>query len=362
VFPVKHMLGAIFSLAVFAFAFAGCATLSEPAMESHAPTLPAAHPPLKGLKGQFFGTTTILLRDDDHAILIDGFFSRPSGWELLLGLGKIKPDERRIAEALEFINPRRVDRLLVAHSHHDHAMDSPIVAEQTGATLVGSESVRNIASGLLRDHVPFRLADPEQPMSVGEFRINFFVRRHAHYKWTLLEDAVKGDIHGPLTVPAKIWDYKVGTNYVFSIEHPQAKILIVPSASDALSLGAEADVVFLSIANVDLLTNAQITTYWKEAVVDTKAKLVVPVHWDNFARALDKDKPLEPFPAFIDNVACAMETLMFLNERKVDIQFMPLFKPVALDNRSIHQAKRRDSGEVISVPNPFTHGCRVGRT
>jgi L-ascorbate metabolism protein UlaG (beta-lactamase superfamily) len=353
-------VGVLGVLLVLAFSVAGCQSSSFPPLESHATNLPTATQPVRGLRGQFFGTTSILIRDEQNVIMVDGFFSRPGLWELLCGLGKVEPDLGRIDHALAHVDSPTVDLLLVAHSHHDHAMDAPIVAQKKTATLVGSESTRNIARGLGRDDVPFHVAGAGRQLNVGAFKITIFETPHSPHKFAALEGKLQGVIDKPLRTPAKITDYKAGANYVFFIDHPEGKFLVVPSANVPLRLGhTKADAVFLSIGNLDLLSNEQIRMYWKEAVEDTDAKLVIPVHWDNFGRSLMM--PLRPFPSFVDNVACAMETLMFLGAGRVNISFMPLFETVAFNAISEPPVRRNIPSQVSVMPDPFTQGCRAGR-
>src|SRR5688572_6941658 len=88
------------------------------------------------LTATLFGVSTILLDDGKTRLLIDGFFSRPS--LLSLGLGRLRPNRRRIARALSFGGAANVAGVFVSHSHYDHAMDAPTVASITGATVYGS--------------------------------------------------------------------------------------------------------------------------------------------------------------------------------------------------------------------------------
>ena len=349
---------------------AGCASTTTGSLASYAPTLDPAPTPPQGLRAQFFGTTTVLIRDDKNAIMIDGFFSRPDALQLLLG--KIEPDPVRIGEALNRGNVPDLDYLLVSHSHHDHAMDAPIVAEGRHATLVGSESTREIALGSGRYKLRFHLARAGEHVSAGLFKVTFFETAHAPYRFenpsrrsrdpidpfrAWLDEKLAGEIKEPLSTPARFTEYKFGGNYVFLIEHPQGRILVVPSASVPHGLGnTKVDVVFLSIGDADKLSKKHIVAYWKKAVENTDARLVIPVHWDNLAGSLGA--PLETPPPFFDDVGCAMQTLRFLNAGRAAIAFMPLFEPVALDVAHLRVAERSvDTSDTI---NPFTQGCRKG--
>ena len=70
-----------------------------------------------------------------------------------------------------------------------------------------------------------------------------------------------------------------------------------------------------------------IRSYWKEVVLQTGAKVVIPIHWDNLAAPLDEG--LKPTPYIADNVGRAMSRLLALARKDgVTVRLMPLFKPV----------------------------------
>jgi L-ascorbate metabolism protein UlaG (beta-lactamase superfamily) len=77
----------------------------------------------------FLGTSTVLITDGESSILVDGFLSRPSLRRLLTG---VRPDEAAIGAALRRAGIDRLDVVAVSHSHVDHALDAPIVADKTG--------------------------------------------------------------------------------------------------------------------------------------------------------------------------------------------------------------------------------------
>jgi len=104
---------------------AGYVLLSHPSTEPYAPLelQPAALPlPPGRLMARFFGVGTVVLDDGETAIMTDGFFSRPGKLQLLAA--RIAPDEERIARGLQRGGISWLAAVLVAHSHHDHAMDA----------------------------------------------------------------------------------------------------------------------------------------------------------------------------------------------------------------------------------------------
>jgi L-ascorbate metabolism protein UlaG (beta-lactamase superfamily) len=274
-----------------------------------------------GLRAVFFGTSTIVLTDGTNAIMTDGFFSRPSWLRLLTS---IESDPAAISFALSKA-PRKVDALFVAHSHHDHAMDSGLVAQKTGAVVHGSESTLNVARGQRTPESQLRLLKAGQAVVIGEFRVTPIETPHS-------DDPINpGFITHPVEPPAKIGDYRAAENYSFFVEHPLGRILIVPSANYRLNAfdGIQADIVMLGVGAVGKQSAEFVKTYWEEVVSKTGATLVVPVHWDDFTQSL-RD-PLVPLPFFADNMNIAMKRLRALAQRDgVEIRFLPPLQEVTL--------------------------------
>src|SRR6478735_9182132 len=98
-----------------------------------------------GVKATYLGNTTILISDGITRLMVDGFLSRPG--MLSTFFGKIAPNRGVIEDELELAGVSDVDAVLVGHAHHDHALDAPMVADITHATVVGSESYRFVHLG-----------------------------------------------------------------------------------------------------------------------------------------------------------------------------------------------------------------------
>ncbi|NQD94536.1 MBL fold metallo-hydrolase [Pseudomonas sp. CrR25] len=292
-----------------------------------------------GLRLVYFGTSTIHLSDGAHAILIDGFFSRPS-WRQLL-LKKIEPNQEEIDFALEKTGVKKVDAIIVAHSHHDHAMDSGLVAQKTKAVLHGSISTLNIARGLLTPESQLQILKAHQPLVVGRFQVTAYKTPHSP------NPINPGFINCPLSAPAWLSEYRAAESFSFLIQHPLGNVLVVPSANFKLHAfdGIQASVVLLSIGSLGKQSAAFTERYWSEVVGKADAKLVLPIHWDDFTRSLKK--PLVPLPRFMDNMSISMNRIQRLAKRDgVAIRFLPLMQQVNLpvqQEENHHKEPRKEA-------------------
>lgn len=293
--------------------------LSHPALAPYASLMLKPSPPAGGLRARFFGVTTILVDDGETAVMTDGFFSRPGLLSLLFT--RIAPDSARIEDALKRGNVSKLAAVLVAHSHYDHAQDCAIVAERTGALLVGSESTANIGRGhhkLATDRI--RTVKGGDQLSFKGFTIEIFESPHSP------GSLYPGDIAEPLRPPVRGRSYKGGPNYSFLLRHARGTMLIQPSANFAPGLlrSVKADVIFLSIGALGKQTEDFARDYWREVVQATGAKLIILIHWDDFLRPLDG--PLRPMLRLMDDFDAAMRWLIKLAEADgVALGFMPLF-------------------------------------
>ena len=310
-----------FSALVLVIALSGC--LYHPAIEPYASLqLSSSSQTGDRLTAKFFGVSTVLITDGRTAVMTDGFLSRPPLLQMLLG--PIGPDDARIDYALARGKIDRLAAVFVAHSHYDHAMDSARVARRTGAKLIGTRSVAFIAEGDGFPMQDMRDAGSGGPFSYGGFTVTAFASPHTEKSFFF-----QGLITRPVRPPVWVGAYKEGGNYSYLVEHRLGSLLVHGSTNVTPGLydNVRADIVFLGIATLGRGEAKGIVDYWDEVVGKTQAKLVVPVHWDNFNKSLDR--PLEPLPMAIDDFDRAMAWLKHLAARdNVKLALMPLFEPI----------------------------------
>ncbi|MCB0502713.1 MAG: MBL fold metallo-hydrolase, partial [Bacteroidetes bacterium] len=129
-----------------------------------------------GLQVQFLGNTNLLFTDGETSILTDGFFTRPNAFKVLFG--KVEPDKSIVEECLKKAGIEQLDAVIPLHSHFDHAMDAPMVADITDATLIGSTSTLNIGKGYGLPTEQMMIAPLNQVLEIGKFKITFIASRH----------------------------------------------------------------------------------------------------------------------------------------------------------------------------------------
>jgi L-ascorbate metabolism protein UlaG (beta-lactamase superfamily) len=244
-------------------------------LEVHNPPGPDAD----GIAVTWMGITNLIISDGETTLITDGFFTRvPADPES----GMIEPNRPVIEAALDDLGVDDAAAVMVVHSHFDHALDAPVVAELTGATLLGSESTANIGRGLQLPEEQIRVIEPGEPMHYGDFSVTFFVSKH----WLLPNRdaavAPNQTIDEPLVPPASLSAYKLGEAYSILLEHPKGNVLIQGSAGympGALD-GVQADVVLLGTGGLGDLPPGEQEDYFREIVTVTGAKSVYPIHWE----------------------------------------------------------------------------------
>ncbi|SKB08053.1 MBL fold metallo-hydrolase [Aeromicrobium choanae] len=273
--------------------------------------LPAAAPDAPSVT--FAGVSTLSFEDGGSALLIDGFFSRPS--LARVGLGRISPAPERIGDGLRRlgllgVGASRLEVVLPVHSHFDHAMDSAEVARRTGALLAGGTSTLNIGRGAGLPDDRCRPLEPGVPTAFGPWTVTAVPSEHCP------PDRYPGTIDEPLRTPARASAYRCGEAWSLLVEHPATGATLVQGSAgfrpEALA-SLRADAVYLGIGQLGLLGAEYIEQYWTHTVTAVGARTVVLTHWDDFFRPLTR--PLRALPYAGDDLDVTMRELRYLAGR-----------------------------------------------
>lgn len=265
-------------------------------------TVPPAGPAAP-LSVTFLGVSTLLVDDGSSALMTDGYFSRPS--LARVALSKVSPSPARIDGCLARLNVRRLAAVIPVHTHIDHALDSAVVAERTGAVLVGGRSAANIGRGhgLSPDQV--MVAVPGEPMTLGNYDVTLIESHHCP------PDRFPGVITAPVIPPVRASAFQCGETWSTLVHHRPSdrRLLIAGSAGfvpGALA-GQRADVVYLGVGQLGLQPRQYLVDYWAQTVQAVGASTVVLIHWDDFFYPLSE--PLRALPYAGDDLDATMRIL-----------------------------------------------------
>jgi L-ascorbate metabolism protein UlaG (beta-lactamase superfamily) len=278
--------------------------LGRPDLARHAGRfdVPAAGPG-STLTVTWLGVATMLVDDGASALMTDGFFSRPSLIEL--GLGPLSPALQRIDESLARVGVDRLEAVVPVHTHYDHAMDSAVVAERTGARLVGGESAANVGRGQGLPEKRLAVVTSGQPLGLGAYEVTLIKSEHCP------PDRYPGVISQPVVPPVKVSAYRCGEAWSTLVHHrPSGRRLLIQGSAGFVPgalAGQRADVVYLGVGQLGVLPERYIADYWSETVRTVGARRVVLIHWDDFFRPLSE--PLRALPYAADDLDVSMRIL-----------------------------------------------------
>ncbi len=246
---------------------------------------------------RWLGTAGYELRCDGVTLLIDPYLTR-AGYRRVFA-GSLRSDraivDREIASA---------DAILVSHSHFDHVLDVPYIAARTGAVVYGSRSTANLmaAAGHPAERVVTFENDRISELEVGPFRIEAVPSQHSPF--ALGRIPYPGDIPCTCELPMPGRGYRCGDVFNFAVRVAGRSFYHLGSAGlvdDLIPVGRDGvDVLLLCIA-------ARFATpdFVPRVLRATRPRVVMPMHYDNFLRPLDRTMQLLPrtkFGQLIDDV------------------------------------------------------------
>ncbi|MBQ8077113.1 MAG: MBL fold metallo-hydrolase [Eubacterium sp.] len=245
----------------------------------------------------FFGTTTLLFDDGKDQIFFDAHFTRPSIKQYLRG-ELVRTDTDMCDNIIKKHNIDRLRAIFVSHTHHDHVMDAPYIANRCGAKIYGSESAKNVAIGGKVKKTNIEVFEEGSCYTIGDYKIK--ILKALHSKPTIINDNIGQPIEEPLVQPTALWNYLEGGSYDFVMEHGDKKILFHPSFNyiEGKLDGVHADIAFLGVAGLAKATPEEEKTYFAETAEKVGAHLIIPVHWDNFFIPLNHT--IEEMPEYVD--------------------------------------------------------------
>jgi L-ascorbate metabolism protein UlaG (beta-lactamase superfamily) len=235
----------------------------------------------------WLGTSGIFVTDGKTGILIDPYVSRFGIFKILVRLPLVS-NRSLIRDWVAKLGRDNISAVLVSHSHFDHVIDAPYFAMDAGAPLIGTVSTLNVGRGAGMPTDKLVSVKPGQTLKCGDFTIKFLESEHSLVGGRI---PYPGVIDRPVVPPANAAEYKLGGVYSFLLNHPSGTILHHGSAGFKPGMydDIQTDVILLGIAS-----RGDTDAYLENVVLKTRARLVVPVHMDNFFKPLQDDVPHLP--------------------------------------------------------------------
>lgn len=265
-------------------------------------SVPAAAPDAP-LAATWLGVATVLLDDGSEALMTDGYFSRPSLAQV--AVGKVAPSAARVDGCLARAKVSRLSAVIPVHTHIDHVLDSALVADRTGAQLVGGESAANVGRGYGLAEDRLVIATSGEPIALGAFEVTLIESHHCP------PDRFPGVIGAPVQPPVRASAYRCGEAWSTLIHHrPSGRRLLIQGSAGYVKgalAGRRADAVYLSVGQLGLQPRSYLVEYWTEVVRAVGARRVILIHWDDFFRPLSK--PLRALPYAGDDLDVSIRIL-----------------------------------------------------
>ena len=277
--------------------------LGRPDIARYADRFDAPAAEAGALSVTWLGVATLLLDDGSSALLTDGYFSRPGLGRV--AAGRVSPSPARVDGCLARARVSRLVAVIPVHTHIDHVLDSALVADRTGAQLVGGESAANVGRGYGLPESRLVVAVGGEPIRLGPYEVTLVESHHCP------PDRFPGAISAPLTPPVRASAYRCGEAWSALVHHgPTGRRLLIQGSAGFVRgalAGYHADAVYLSVGQLGLQPRSYLIDYWAETVRAVGARRVVLIHWDDFFRPLSK--PLRALPYAGDDLDVSIRIL-----------------------------------------------------
>lgn len=236
---------------------------------------------------KWHGASCITMEDESTRVIIDPFVSRPS-WFKVLTNSELTSQTDLVKRV--FAEKNKKDTfILITHTHYDHVLDLGSVAKMyPKAKIIGPKNIKALGTYFKIDNNRLQIVNGGEKIVLGSFQTQAYNIEHS--KLPLGISFARGEISGKGKTGFGAFDFKSKESVAYSFIHPEAKILLHPSAEGRkYSHIKEADLLIVGLTSRDLSSlNDQVLS-------KIKAKAVLPIHHDNFFRSYEEPLTKMPF-------------------------------------------------------------------
>ncbi|MEK9673683.1 MAG: MBL fold metallo-hydrolase [Rhodospirillaceae bacterium] len=264
------------------------------------------------LRFTHFGAAGWKVTDGETVILLDPYLSRVRFKGRRYGPHDaidVSDDPRKVvkidepaesdAETIDRHVPK-ADCLILSHSHFNHAMDVPYIANKTGAVVIGTESTCNIAAnGGVPDEQIHAVRGGED-YDYGKFSIRVIPSLHSALSCKLYKDFGTVPVKG---APLNLDEYVEGGTLAYLIRIGGREVLLFGSMNyiEREVEGLRPDVVFIASAPPRLEIHDYTGRLMRALGLPP---IVVATHWDDqgLPFGAPQDKAFAQTDAFVQEV------------------------------------------------------------
>lgn len=220
------------------------------------------------LKYRWLGVAGFEIIFDGYVLTVDPFFTRVPLCRVLFG--RLTSDESLVQKYIQ-----RCDSVLVSHSHYDHVLDVPAVARQTGALVYGSPNTSTLMRLMGVRETQIRTVLPGDEFCAGPFGVRVILGKHTRI---LGRHIATGSLARDLRPPLRAIDYRMDMSLSFMLTVRDRQVLLWNSVETKDA--PRADILFVGLYREH--------AYYLALARKVMPRIMVPVHWDDMFRSLDR--------------------------------------------------------------------------
>ena len=240
----------------------------------------------------YLGVNGFEFETDDHALLVDPYFTRVGLWAGTLN-ERIESDPNRVTQGLRHVR-RNVDAVLVTHAHFDHLLDAPEIMRRTHARLIAGPTAVRLVSSLGISPSQCDVAKSGSVRRISPWTIRVFAAQHDRLfgkipfsKCATIGPSPQSSASGRgsheaaregRNPPLKASDWCLGEPLAFVIEAAGKRIYIDSGGIPGAPLDPRIGNVDLAILGVALPDSRE---RFAEAVRQLRPRYIFPSHQDD---------------------------------------------------------------------------------
>jgi L-ascorbate metabolism protein UlaG (beta-lactamase superfamily) len=226
----------------------------------------------------YLGVNGFQFETDDHALLVDPYFTRVGLWAGALN-ERIESSPNRVRQGLRHVG-HNVDAILVTHAHFDHLLDAPEIMRRTHARLIAGPTAIKLVESFGISVNECIAVKPGSVRRIGPWTIRVFAAEH---------DRLFGKIpfagRSTPSKPVRASDWVVGEPLAFVVEAAGKRIYVdsggVPGAPPDPKI-KDVDLAILGVALADSRERLG------EAVQQLRPRYIFPSHQDDMFAPFDR--------------------------------------------------------------------------